>query len=192
MKRSPAFLVVAVALVLCGCVVVSTFPFYEDADLVPSKPLEGRWVGADAKEGSKDGFTFRKWDAQGCWFESVEDGKTNVAGEAHLFKLGSMLFLDLAVAKAEGVEQTLRPHMVLKVSQTEPTLKWKLLNYSWLEDLLKREPARLRHRFIRNEAGKEDGWVLTAETRDLRQFLQGVADDDKAWGDLQEWHRAKP
>lgn len=192
MKRF-LILLLAVSVLSIGCVVISVFPFYEPGDLVSAKPLVGRWVPADAAAGSQAAFVFREWTPPGCWFESIEeDGKTNLVGEAHLFKLGDTQFLDLAVAKSDGAEQLARPHLLLKLSQLEPSLKWVMLDYSWLEELLKREPARLRHRFQRDQDGKVDGWVLTAETRELRQFVLSNADNAKAWGEVQEWRRAKP
>lgn len=192
MKRF-LILLSAVCLMCLGCVVISVFPFYEPGDLVSAKPLEGRWVPADAAPGNQAAFVFRQWTESGCWFESIEEnGKTNLVGEAHLFKLGDTRFLDLAVAKSDGAEQLARPHLLLKLTQLGPTLTWVMLDYSWLEDLLKREPARLRHRFQRDQDGKVNGWVLTAETRELRQFVLNNVNTAKAWGEVQEWRRATP
>ena len=183
----------AACLLLTGCVVLSVFPFYGESDLVSSEPMFGKWIPAEDPNVGRESYLFRKWDAKGCWFEGTDsDGHTNLVGEAHLFQLGSNHYLDLAVDQSDGAPQLLRAHLVLKVSVSSSALEWQLLDFDWMNALLRKEPGKLSRQFQRDSNGvvRDQDWYLTASSRELRQFLKDLPADSPAWGEKQRWKRA--
>jgi hypothetical protein len=162
---------IATALVLLSACLPSLHPFYTDEDLTFDSRLVGSWgpKGADTVER----WVFRPADEKTYHLDIVErEGKTGEF-DAHLLKLGPHLFLDLIPrsvkpdpSQADMVAWSLIPgHLLARVYQIEPTFKMALMDFKWLEEFLKANPAALTHQIVQNDL------VLTAGTRQLQQFV---------------------
>jgi hypothetical protein len=196
MKTFKRLLILPLLLALSGCVVVSIFPFYEEGDLVATPELVGRWVkvNPDGKENEKETLEFKKWGEKGLWLRSAdENGKAQFSAEVHTFRLKDTLLLDMAVAATqENGDQIIRPHFLFKVTQTAPTLKWALLSEDWVKKILEKDPEAIRHHFNKKEDGtSDDDLILTAQSKNLREFLLKHLPDATAFNDVDEYRRAK-
>ena len=180
----------AAALVLSGCV-PSLNPLYTEKDLVFDPALVGIW--ADAENADSDTWTFEKDGAKAYKLVINEKGDAREF-EAHLFKLGTNLFLDfspsdsLKEVRQEFIKACLLPaHLFAKVTQIEPALGFAFLDPEWLEKLLKENPQALRHEIIQQER-----LVLTASTQELQAFLLKQASDPKAFAKPGTLQRKQP
>ena len=98
---------------------------------------------------------------------------------ARLFKLKDQLFLDLiprdcefASDQADIVAAAMFPgHLLMHVSQIEPSLRLAFCDYDWLAKFLEEHPDALA-------SYKEDKRVLlTAQTKDLQAFVTKHLDE---------------
>jgi hypothetical protein len=106
--------------------------------------------------------------------------------KAHFFKLGENSFLDMFSAQEIPDVQPppIPSHFLLRVFQVKPAPRMAALNYDWLQNLLAKDPAALRHYVITNENNADDTrLVLTAETADLQQFILKHLKTEGAWKD---------
>lgn len=178
MKRQNLIAVVGAAVLLSACI-PSVNPFYTDKDVVFAYRLLGEWREKDSK-GEPQGWKFEKAGDNVYTLMVTEEENKQGKFSAHLFKLKDNHFLDLiptdceyATNQADLVAFSMfRGHLLFRVFQFEPELKLASCNYKWLEAYLKKNPAVLAHR-------KDDGIVLTAETRALQRFvLHHLADGE--------------
>jgi len=160
------------ALLLCACI-PSVNPFYKDKDIVSEPRLFGEWEGGE----SADDKQIWKFEDAGdktyklTIIENAEGKKGQFT--TRLFKLGQEQFLDLvpsdceyATNQADIVAASMFPgHLLVHVSQIEPSLKLAFFDFDWLEKLLKQDPKALaNHR-------EGDRIILTASTTELQRFV---------------------
>jgi hypothetical protein len=170
--KKPILPLIATALVLLSACIPSVHPFYTDEDLAFDSRLLASW--GPKGDASKERWAFTAADAKTYHLEIIDnEGKTGEF-EAHLFKLGQHLFLDLTPrtakpdpSQADLVQWSLIPgHLLARVYQIEPTFKMAMVDFKWLEGFLKANPSVLAHR-ISSDALV----VLTAGTQQLQQFV---------------------
>lgn len=163
------FLAAAIALI-CSCV-PAVNPFYTDKDIVTDPRLPGVWTD-DSRE-NPSVWKFENTETNAYKLTVTEDkGKTGEFS-AHLFQLGAEHFLDLipascdyATNQASLVSAAMIPgHLLVRVSQLEPTLHLALCDPDWLKKFLDKNPNAIAHR------NEEDLIILTAETRELQKFV---------------------
>ena len=169
--KKPILLALGAVALFCACV-PSVNPFYTEKNIVTDSRLPGVWQ----QTGDKDVPEVWKFEATATnayrLTVSDEKGKT---GEfrATLFKLGAEHFLDLmptdceyATNQAGLVAAAMIPgHLLVRVSQLEPSLHLALCDANWLKKFLQKNPAAIAHR------DDKDSVVLTAETRELQKFV---------------------
>ncbi|MBI2947214.1 MAG: hypothetical protein HYY23_06180 [Verrucomicrobia bacterium] len=188
------FLSAALALILGGCV-TSLQPLFTDKDLLFDPALIGIW-----EESEDTTWCFEKQNKE------AQDGdkayrlvvtQKDVASPmlAGLGKLGERRFLclypdleELKERKLGDLYQTaLIPGcLIAKVTQDGPTLEVALLNHSWVEKLVEKDPKAIRHEKV------EGRIILTAPTEELQQFLLKHADKEEVWEKLTELKRKQP
>ena len=177
------------AVVVAGCV-PSWNPFYTEKDLVFDLALVGTWSPSNAKEGSKETWTFTKEsDTRYRLQQTDEEGRT-ADFDARLVKLKERRFLDLYLTRVEGDDVKLNAwasfslvpaHLLLKVEQIQPALKIAAMNPDWMQKFLKQHPDAIAHRVV-----MEDNIVLTANTSELQKFVLAHADDADFFGGAME------
>ena len=107
---------------------------------------------------------------------------------AHLVKLEDRLFLDAYPAELPCEPEDpnkidwpynslflIPAHTFIKVESIEPRLKIRLTLESKMEELLKEDPAAVKHTSV------EDRLVLTASTKELQGFVLKYADDNRVF-----------
>lgn len=177
-------------LLLTGCIVTSVYPFYTDAEVEFEPALVGRWTNAAPAAGGES-MTFAPAGAQAYRVTYASGDKTSVL-EAHRFKLGGQVFLDLAGLESPDRDQivpAIPAHCVVRLLATHPTLKMSVLDYDWLTNWLEEHPKALRHHLVTRANDSNGRLVLTADTRELQQFLLKHLPTAKAWEQASEFRR---
>ena len=179
-------------LALAGCV-PSWNSFYTEKDLVFNQALLGAWRPVEAKETSKETWTFTKSGEKFYQLAQTDEEGRKAVFEARLVKLKQHLFVDLYLTKVEGDELKVNAwasislvpaHLLLKVEQIEPTLKLAAMNPGWMRDFLKQHPDAIAHRVV-----SEDDIILAASTSELQKFVLDHVDDKEFFGGAMEFKR---
>lgn len=170
-------------LLFSGCVVMSIYPYYTAKDVTFDPALLGTWSDPVDTSATKETWTFTKQEAQSYRLEIRGDNKTNAFG-AHLFTLSGAKFLD--ALPCERHEYNTPAHLLLRVTSLQPQLEMHVLNYEWLAKLLEKNPKALRHIVVPKSSCSEDGEMLTltAETKELQQFIRKHLNDTNAWSEV--------
>jgi hypothetical protein len=170
MKKRNLFAIAAVAILLAACI-PSVNPFYTDKDVVLDPHLVGEWQ-EKGKTNEPEVWKFEQ-STNKTYQLTVMKGGTTGEFDAHLFKLKGEQFLDLipadchyATNQADLVAFSMFPgHLLLRVGQIDPELKFAAMDYDWLEKFLKNNPKAIGHHL------ESERIILTADTRDLQKFV---------------------
>jgi hypothetical protein len=169
MKRIFPLSGLALILVLAGCVVMSVYPYYTEKDLTFDAALVGTWTDKEAGPNITERWVFEKAGEKGYTFAMLKDSETNTFS-AHLFKLQEHLLLDFMPSDLR--DQSIPPHYLMSVTQTQPTLKMQMMSYEWLAKYLEKNPKAIRHIEEREPGETNKGpYILTADTKDLQKFV---------------------
>ncbi|HKN75575.1 MAG TPA: hypothetical protein VJW94_10395 [Candidatus Acidoferrum sp.] len=176
------------AVLLNGCAPIdSIFPLYKSDDAVFDDRLLGSWQRVSTNSDDKD----QRWIFTKSGQERFYDFKWGAVGmkgafaaEARLVQLGDNLFIDFegddgAVATADQTDSIvpfpiISTHMLGRVWLDKDTLQIHFLSDDWVKEQVKAGALSLAH------LDTNRGQILTAQTEDLRKFMQAHADDDKA------------
>ncbi len=163
---------VAGALALVAGCIPSLNPFYTETDVVFDPRLLGEW---HTKGDTNDVQTWKFEKAETNAYSLVITDKGDKQGklDAHLFKLNGEFFLDLipsecnyAPGQADIIAASMFPgHLLMRVSQLEPTLQLAYCDYDWLAKHLEANPEALAHH------KEQHSLVLTPQTRALQAFV---------------------
>lgn len=180
----------SVLALLAGCIVQSVYPFYTPKDLIFDPALAGRWVKTTA---ANELWQFSDVGGKFYMLATTDDQSTNCL-EAHLFQLKQFQFLDLLTTNRDPYQMPM--HLLSKVARNDDKMSLHFLDYGWLSGLLETNPAVLRHIVVPEEPGGTNHCMvyLTADTKDLQQFLLEHAEDTNAFnaGSAVELKRSSP
>ena len=194
-------LTLALALLLNGCAPIdSIFPLYKDEDAVFDDHLLGTWqrVLTDVNASDKD----QRWTFSHAEGEKYYDFKWGAVGtkggfiaEVRLVRLGNALFIDFEgdaqkiddAAKSDAVVPypMITTHMLGRVWLEKDSLLIHFLSDDWVKEQVRAGTFSLAHLDVNG------GQILTAQTDDLRKFMQAHADDTKALSEEFKFTRAK-
>ena len=170
---------IAVLLLGSGCVSSINPPFTE-ADIVTDDAIEGIWV--EQKNSSapspEEGWVVERASGKAYIATHVSATETN-RFEAHLFRIGGQLFLDLFPKDKDARALFVPSHMFVKITKLGPLLEVASLDYDLLSQYLTDHPKALAHRPIH----REEEFLLTASTKELRKFLRARLKTEKAWAE---------
>ena len=181
MKKLLLLLVtLAASAMVTGCVVTSVYPFYHQKDLAFESTLVGQWINP---EQATEHWVFEQ-EGTNAYRVTFSSGTNRVLLDGHLFRISGQLFLDL-FNRHESDDMQPPPipsHVLLRVSQLSPTLRFSELNYDWLKQVLASNPNALRHHAVLSEEKPQDRRiVLTADTAELQKFLEHHLKTEEAW-----------
>jgi hypothetical protein len=186
-KILKSFGVASAFIFLAGCIVESVYPYYTVKDLTYEPALLGRW--SESATNASEYWNFQKSTGQSYWLTTVDPHDTNQL-EAHLFKLKQYEFLDLRTTNEDILKFPL--HVVMKISQINPTLKVSLLDYDWLTKLVEKNPGTIRHIVVPEnpeDTNSSQMVYLTADTKELQRFILKHVNDTNAFSDTEELTR---
>lgn len=168
---------IAALLIVAGCQdYVSIYPFYTEKDLVFEPALVGFWteagetnldVKAEFKRAGDKKYSLTIHSVNAT--NATPTTETNAA-EVCLFKLKGQCYMDWDTPAGEKDGPEIPRHKVWKVSRLDSTLEMAGLEYDWLREFLKQNPAALRH-YLKTPASTNCDIILTADTRELQRFL---------------------
>jgi len=166
-----------------GCIVLSVYPFYTPKDLIFDPGLAGQWSNAGKPN---EAWQFTASDGRFYLLSTTDDHETNCF-EAHLFQLKQYQFLDLLSTNRGEFQMPL--HLISKVARANTNLSLHFMDFGWLVGLLQTNPAVLRHIVVPEtgytnvslDNGDNKMLYLTAETKELQEFLLKHADDTNAF-----------
>jgi hypothetical protein len=203
MKSRLARIAATLALVsfLTGCAPIdSIFPLFKPEDAVFDDRLLGSWqpVITDSNDSDKDvrlifshsecnNFYDLKWTEVGA--------KGGFVAKTRLVRLGNNLFADFE-GNMDGPDDSKPPdgpipfpviatHMIGRIWLEKDTLLIRFLDDDWVKTQVKAGTFSLAHLDVNG------GQILTAQTEDLRKFMQAHADDNEALSDQFKFIRAK-
>jgi hypothetical protein len=189
-KPRIVFVLLAVAMLLAGCVVSSVYPFYTEKDLVFDPALLGRWDSINPQNNQEDTNEFIQFQMLGksSYFMGMKmsDNETDWF-EAHLFVLKGQLFMDdhLPVTNQCFGQGFIAEHYLCKVTNLTNSLQLGWLRLDWLDDLLQKDSHAIRHMEVYDSPDDTNGrTVLTADTKELQKFILKYSADTNAFFEM--------
>ena len=172
--------ILALALLVAGCIVTSVHPLYFEEGVVYDQTLLGTW----SEKGENEAWLFKK--AEGNTYQLfIFDEESSGEFEARLVRLGDYLFLDIFPKAQQSGNvlynlHTVPMHSFMKVSIEEDFLHLAPLDKEWFDEMIKQEKITIKHE------KRDDLCVLTASTGELQEFVLKYADDEDVFefGDL--------
>jgi hypothetical protein len=188
MRRYNTIMGILSGLLLLGCV-PSIHPIFKPQDVVFDKALVGTW----ATENGEETLVFSKGkDKSYRLVYTDKQGKMGVF-RAHLAEFDGHRFLNLFpdeihVPQSDFFKLHLVPaHTFMRVLDiSEKQLRISVVNPSWVNKYLKDHPDALKH-----ERREDDSIVLTAPTRDLKDFFLKHLETPKAYGEPSTLNRVE-
>jgi hypothetical protein len=153
-------------------------PFYTAKDVVFDKVLLGRWEELEKNVPiSKELLQFEKRDGRS--YRAIKDGDT--VAMLHLFKLKGRIFIDCQDST----------HVLLRVEQFEPTLKFSGLSQRRIGELLREKPFAAKRWFWSRSSSRleNSSQLLASSTKMLRAFLLEHLQDPKLFEESGEYRR---
>jgi hypothetical protein len=186
-KIFPALLMVSMLIVAC---VPSVNPFYTDKDVVVDPRLAGTWI-EDKQSEDRASWTFDTSTNQSYAVLLKEDKDKSGNFEAHLFKLGSDLYLDLTPAdcsyatnQAGLVGVAMIPgHLLLRVALEDQKMSIAFCDPDWIKKYLEENPSAIAHRVVNGSV------VLTADTPALQKFVTKHLGKGELFSDSADYRR---
>jgi hypothetical protein len=196
LARITAF--IALALLLGGCGPAnSLYALYDSDDAVSEDHLLGSWqpVVTDPHDLEKD----ERWifaASKNHKFYAFRGGTIGEKGayvaQARLVRLGNNLFIDFAgESEEETTKDSVIPfpmiatHMIGRVWLAKDTMQIHFLNEDWVKKQAEAGAFSLPHLNV------DGSQIITAQTVDLRKFIEAHADDKEALSVNYDFVRAK-
>lgn len=175
MKSKSLAVLTLISLFLVGCI-PSLHPLYTENDLVFEPSLLGNWV----EKGGEVSYEFITNDSSSYTMIYTEDSIPSKF-TAYLTNVGDHLFLDLLPEKPEcgnefHKEYLIPTHSFFKVSIEKDVLTLDGLDVDWFRDLYQEGKTELSREVIQGY-----DFVLTASTKELREFVLKYAENESAF-----------
>lgn len=192
MKRKSLFLTALFFVFFYGCFVYSFYPLYTDDDLFANDLLVGEWIDSDSTIWKFD-FNYRgerlpeNRDSTAFVLQLKEkDGLDFDKHEflVHIIQMNGSYFLDFYLEEYFDEDNftifdlhVMPMHTFARLELDEDGAKIRWFSPDWLEDMLKQNPAAIRHENNGNHI------LITAKTEDLQQLVVQYADSEDAFDD---------
>ena len=170
---------------LCGCV-PSLHEFYTKDTLVFEESILGKWVEEN------DLWEFSRGIKENS-YKLVITEEEGLSGNfvARLVKLEEVLYLDVYPSDLKNVSSWMQMHLVgahtfMKVERLEPNLVMRAMNPEVISEMLEKEPGLIKHERV------EDRIILTAQPKQLQEFVVKYTAAEEFFGDVGEFKRFVP
>jgi len=172
------------AFLMVGCSTPCLHPIATKESTMTDAGLVGKWVESKDADAT---YIIAAADNDTYTLESIpNDTKKKRQNYAFtLFHLADNRFIDLTISPkdredlGEKYGSLIVPlHVFMKVDHNGDSLKVSFVNEDWLKSGLKDGTHKLRHETVEEDT---DGFLITASTAELEQFLIRNAGNGKAW-----------
>lgn len=187
-RQASFFIVLGIMVLSIGCS-YSTNPIHTKDDLRFDETLIGSWKTKDVPGFGKVHLSRQSATSDVYHVQIYDENAQRETGcaEAFLCELEQKKFLSL---KIEGKPESNLPKIFYLTfvidQQTENLVKARFLNHGSVVQHLKKHPETLKHEFIaRTQPPNTPELVITAETAELRNFIQSVLDKADFWVPLE-------
>lgn len=184
MKTIVTFISLCVLLSVTGC--LSLHPLYTKEDVTFDESLLGMWVN----EAEEETWTFnRKRENESLLEYTDKQGKSGFF-VAHLLRLDESVFLNIfpddsdekVGAILDEINDFYKLHLIglhsfMRMDITDETVKMAFMNYDAFKKHLEKHPDAISHTYV------DDRIILTAQTPELRAFVQEHLETLFAWDD---------
>jgi hypothetical protein len=182
--RKAFCLLVPMVFALCGCLVTSFYPFYNEKDVSFDSNLLGSWLETDSDNHWE--FAPRGTNAYKLTYSNKDSGVSLI--EVRLFKVEGHTFLDFFGAKMD--ENLLPPpipsHFPLKVIELRTnSVRLAAMDYDWLTKQLEENPKFIKHAVLSAPDSDDKRVVLAAETPELQKLLLKAYGATNAWKEVE-------
>jgi hypothetical protein len=177
MKKSLLFIGI-LALLLPSCI-ISLHPLYTDDVIVYEDALEGQWIQGDVED-DKGEFLYWEFSKAKKGYQLLRHNKVDsFVYHAVLVKLGDHHFMDFYREVPDDCQDDianfLPTHNFLKVQLDDDTFKLEYFDNDYLKRLFRERKIRIKHEKVNGDI------VLTAESKELQQFMIKYAEDKRAF-----------
>lgn len=164
------FVLFILLLSMTGCFVLSVHPLYFEENLIFKPGLVGTWGEKQHEKDLEELWIFKKSGDNSYRLILKEKDSEDGVFEAHLFKLGKYMFLDLYPEEpVTGMDfykmHVIPAHSFIRVSVEGHVLRLAFFDLDWLEKNLEQNKVKIKHE------RRDDTIVLTASTRELQEFV---------------------
>lgn len=167
-------------LVLClqSCI-ISIHPLYTDDVITYNPTLEGNWIQGDP-EGQNDEYLVWEFTKAKKGYKLIRYNKIDTFQyHAVLVQLGEHYFMDFYREVPDGCQDDianfLPTHNFLKVKIEGNMFRLEYFDDDYLKRLFKERKIRIKHEKVNGDI------VLTANSKELQQFMIKYADDKRAF-----------
>jgi hypothetical protein len=179
-------IILAAALLVQGCFVLSLHPLYTEKDVVFDERLVGTWIEAPDSGGA---WVFEPTDEETAYLMKItKHGELQGSFGAHLVKLGESMFLDLTPLESAAVDEFYSSHAILahsiwRVDLNTDSLGLAALNHDWLKEAIEVGKVKIKHEKL------EHMMLLTAEPPDMQNLV--LKYPSEAFEDFEVVYRVK-
>jgi hypothetical protein len=175
LRTAVGFAAMTAVIVMSSCWILSFQPLYFEDDLLFDVDLLGVWENQD-EDGDVERWTFLRGKNDSYRLLLTDNKGFEGEFEARLLRLDNLLYLDLLPSEPdEGNEfyyaHTVPFHSFLRIEKPGIELKLRAMDYDWLDTRLKDGRISIGH------ARRKDGFILTAPTEKLQEFITEYTDE---------------
>ncbi len=192
MKRKSLFFTALFFVFFYGCFVYSFYPLYTNDDLFANDLLVGEWIDSDSTIWKFD-FNDRgehlpdNRDSTAFILQMKEKDSPDFHAHqflVHVIRLDGTYFLDFYLEEYFDEDNftmfdlhVLPMHTFARLELEEDGAEIRWFAPDWLEEMLKENPAAIRHENNGNHI------LITAKTEELQQFFIQYANSEDAYGE---------
>ncbi len=174
-----AFLLIGILTFLLSSCIISLHPLYTDDVIVYNDSLEGKWVQGDLTA-QNDEFLIWEFSRAKKGYELLRHNEVDsFKYQAVLVKLGDHHFMDFYREVPDDCQDDianfLPTHNFLKVKFEGNNFKLEYFDNDYLKRLFKERKIRIKHEKVNGDI------VLTADSKELQQFMIKYAEDKRAF-----------
>lgn len=177
------FLTGLLVLILQSCI-ISLHPLYTDDVIVYNRALEGQWVQGDVEDGDGEYLIWEFSRSKKGYKLLRHNQQDTLVYHAVLVKLGEHHFMDfyreIPDNCQDDITNFLPTHNFLKVQFEGDTFRLEYFDHDYLKRLFKERKIRIKHEKVNGNI------VLTADSKELQQFMIKYAEDKRAFSETYE------
>jgi hypothetical protein len=172
-----------ICLAASSCTLQSLHALYINADVLRDQTLIGAWADQDGALAWE--FGWASDDNDPTYHITYYEDDTSTELDGRLIELAGMRLLDLSPHDGQsgnllGTLLHVPVHTVMRIGLDGDVVQLQVVDIEWLGSYLEKHPDEIAHVW---QTGSYEGMpLLTAETPEVRRFIEKHSGDDGFWG----------